>query len=309
MSRRPLVRAAALASALVIALAGIAAADTVRGDADVALAGTQNGVDLGEVAPGASVAADVGFTLTCKGLAHADRGQTVTFAPTSSTVPLDGAAGATTGAVGPVPDAWPADGEGCPYPAPVLGAATPSRVTLTVPEAPGRHTFTIFYDFALTPAGVDDAGALAGPVAVDVVVTVVEPPQPPPVEPPPVEPPPVEPPAPPPVPADVRAQFRPPLARGELTVPRWVRVLPVVFRLDPADVVSRTAPPSLALVPYRACDAKAPAGPERSVRLRAVGRGRWMGLADLRGLAGTCARLEVRVAGVVAGSARVLLRP
>ena len=300
MSRRPLVRAAALASALVIALAGIAAADTVRGDADVALAGTQSVVDLGEVAPGASVAADVGFTLTCKGSAHADKGQTVTFTATTSTVPLDGSAGATPGAVGPVPDAWPADGEGCPYPAPVLGAATPSRVSLTAPTAPGRHTFTIFYDFALAPAGLADAGALDGPVAVDVLVTVVEPAPPPPVEPPPVEP---------PAPADVRAQFRPPLARGELSVPRWVRVLPVVFRLDPADATSRTAPPSLALVPYRACDAKAPAGPERSIRLRAVGRGRWMGLADLRGLAGTCARLEVRVAGAVAGSARVTLRP
>lgn len=304
MSRRPLVRAAALASALVIALAGMAAADTVRGDADVALAGTQSGVDLGEVAPGASVAADVGFTLTCKGLAHADRGQTVTFTATSSTIPLDGSAGATPGAVGPVPGTWPADGEGCPYPAPVLGAATPSRVTVTAPTAPGRYTFTIFYGFALAPAGLDDAGALAGPVAVDVAVTVVEP-----APPPPVEPPAVEPPAPPPAPVDVRAQFRAPLARGELSVPRWVRVLPVVFRLDPADATSRTALPSLALVPYRACDAKAPAGPERSIRLRAAGRGRWMGLADLRGLAGTCARLEVRVAGAVAGSARVTLRP
>jgi len=90
-------------------------------------------------------------------------------------------------------------------------------------------------------------------------------------------------------------------------VPRWVRTLPVKFRVEPAPAT----PPTLTLVPLAGCDDRAPAsaGPERAVAVRAAGRsGDWIGHADLRDLGGGCARLEVRVGGVVAGSARVVLR-
>jgi len=293
MLARPLTRATAVAVALAIAFAGIAAADTAPGDADLVTPGPQAWRDLGTAAPGATVVADVGFVLTCKGLAHVDHGQIVTFSPGTMTVPGDGTVTATNGAVGPVPNAWPVDGEGCPNPVPSLEAATPSHVTLTAPTSPGIYTFTIMYGRSVAPAGSDDPSSLTSMSAVDLVVTVdaALPPPPPP---------------PPPPAAGPLVVFSPPLGGAELTVPRWVRTLPVKFRLEPEPATE----PTLALVPLAACGPGAAAGAERSVVVRRLGRsGTWMGLADLRSLDAACARLEVRVDAVIVGSALIALRP
>jgi hypothetical protein len=100
--------------------------------------------------------------------------------------------------------------------------------------------------------------------------------------------------------------FLAPLAGGELMVPRWVRTLPVKFRLDPAPATT----PTLVLVPLATCDGPAVGTAERSVDVRAAGKsGTWIGHADLRGLRGACARLDVRIDDDTVGSARVSLRP
>jgi len=88
-------------------------------------------------------------------------------------------------------------------------------------------------------------------------------------------------------------------------VPRWVRTLPVTFRLAPPG--SR---PAVRLVPLADCGVEAAgAGEGRELTMRRLGdSGSWRGLADLRGLGGACARLEVRVDGVLAGTVRLSLR-
>jgi hypothetical protein len=295
MLARSLTRAAVAAMALALAFAGVASADTAPGDADLAAPDPQSSRNLGTVAPGATVLADIGFILTCGWLAHVDHGQTVTFSLGTTTKPADGAVAATNGTIGPVPDSWPVDGEGCASPAPTLATATPSHVTLTAPTVPGLHTFTLFYDRSVAPAGSNDAGALTSITAVDLVVTVDDVTAPPPPPPPP--------PAPVPGPS---VTFLPPLADGDLTVPRWVRTLPVKFRLDPAPSTA----PTLALVALATCDAGAAPLADRTVAVREVGKsGAWIGHADLRGLGGACARLDVRVDGDTVGSTRVSVRP
>ena len=292
MLARSLTRATVAAVALALAFAGVAFADTAPGDADLATPDRQSSRNLGTVAPGATVLADIGFILTCGWPAHVDHGQTVTFSLGTTAVPAGGAVVATSGTVGPVPDSWPVDGDGCAWPAPTLATSTPSHVTLTAPTVPGIHEFTLFYDRSVAPAGSNDAGALTGSTAVDLVVTVDNAPPPPP---------------PPPVPAPgPSVTFLPPLADGDLAVPRWVRTLPVKFRLDPAPSTA----PTLALVPLATCDDGAATLADRTVSVREVGKsGAWMGHADLRGLVASCLRLEVRLDGVVVGSARLALRP
>ena len=293
MLARPMTRATVVAVALVLACAGVAAADTVPGDADLATPGPQSTRDLGTVAPGATVTADVGLVVTCKGLSHVDRNQTVTFAVASTTVPAGGALVVASGTAGPPPGAWPLDGDGCSSPAPTFGPATPSRVTLTAPTVLGTYTFSIFFDPSISPAGSNDAVALTGLTAVDLIVTVDAAATPPP------------PPAPVPV-VGPAVTFLAPLAGGELAVPRWVRTLPVKFRLEPALATT----PTLVLVALATCDGPAVGTAERSVDVRAAGKsGAWIGHADLRGLAAACVRLEVRLDGVAVGSARLALRP
>jgi len=290
MLARPLTRATVLAVALTVAFAGIAAADTAPGDADLLTPGPQATRDLGTVAPGATVEADVGFVLTCDGLSHVDHRQVVTFSlGAATTIPADGAVVTTSGTIGPIPDSWPVDGDGCPTPAPTLGLAAPIKVTLTAPTVPGTHTFTVSYDRSVAPAGSDDAAAVSKMTAVDLVVTVTDTPLPPP----------------PPTETGPSVTFLEPLAGGELTVPRWVRSVPVKFRFEPAPATS----PTLALVPLAACDAAAAAGPERAVAVRPAGNsGSWIGQASLAGLTAPCVLLEVRVDGAAVGSAKVTVR-
>ena len=302
MPARVAVRAVVLATAAAIALGGVAAADTAPGDADLVTPGVQASRSLGTVAPGTVLQVTVGFVLTCKGLSHVDPGQVVTFTASTIGVPAGGAASATDATLGPVPPTWPADDAGCPAPAPTLETGVPSRVTLTAPTTPGDYTFTLVYARSVTPPGLGDGSSLTSLSAVDLVVTVEA------VAPPPApDPDPTPTPAPPAAEPPVHVDFGAPLGRGVLRVPRWVRVLPVAFRLSPGAVA-----PSLAVVPLAGCSAASSAGaagPERGVPIRPAGRRGWLGLANLRGLGSACARVEVRVGPTTVGSAIVALRP
>ena len=75
MHARPLIRATVAAVALALAFAGVAAADTAPGDADLTAPGPQTSRDLGTVVPGATVLADIGLIQTCRWPGHVDHGQ------------------------------------------------------------------------------------------------------------------------------------------------------------------------------------------------------------------------------------------
>jgi len=139
-------RAAALALACLLIGATAVFADTVPADGDSVTPGNQGFVYVGEHAPGALVTTSVSFALTCAGIAHADEGQTITVAPSSVTVPLNGTASATSTTIGPVPASWTDDTFGCPSPAPTLPANGQSVVTLRMPTTPAvGYIFTVMY--------------------------------------------------------------------------------------------------------------------------------------------------------------------
>ncbi len=109
----------------------------------------------------------VDFSLTCAGLQHADEGQTVTLALSGVTVPLDGAATATSTTIGPVPASWTDDTFGCPSPAPTLPANGQSTVTLRMPTTVGAgFIYTVMYSRV-------GANGLTGLTAISFEVDVV----------------------------------------------------------------------------------------------------------------------------------------
>lgn len=161
MLRRSIYRAVRLALAGLLAFAGLASADVVQADGDAISAGAQASIDLGTVAPSAEITMSIGFLLTCANLAHADPGQTVTVSLASASVPLDGGIVAdVAGTVGPVPDGWTGDGEGCPDPAPTVATGSPGSLTVRAPSVPGSgYVFSTLWDRTLEPAGSDDGNA------------------------------------------------------------------------------------------------------------------------------------------------------
>ena len=166
MEQKRFRRAAALALVCLLIGATAVFADTVPADGD-SLAGNQNFVPLEDQAPGAIVTKNVDFTLLCGGLAHADEGQTITVAASSVTVPLNGAATATSTTIGPVPASWTDDNFGCPTPAPTLPANGHSVVTLRMPTTPGvGYIFTVMYSRV-------GANGLTGLTAISFEVDVV----------------------------------------------------------------------------------------------------------------------------------------
>jgi hypothetical protein len=178
MRHRVLARSLVSGLAAVMAMAAIAFADTVAGDADQLTAGAQASRYLGEVGPGAVLHVPIDFRLSCKGLTHVDPGQSVLLSVSSTTVPEGGSATATDGVVGPVPSTWANDTTGsasCPSPAPVpLTASTPSVATLVAPTTPGGpYDYSLMFDRTLSPAGVNDAFALTSLTAVTFSLTVV----------------------------------------------------------------------------------------------------------------------------------------
>jgi hypothetical protein len=167
MEPRTFRRAAALALVCLLICATAVFADTIPADGDAVDPGNQGFVYLGEFAPGALTTTKVDFSLTCAGLQHADQGQTVTLAVSGVTVPLNGAATATTTTIGPVPASWTDDTFGCPSPAPTLPANGQSTVTLRMPTTVGYgYIFTVMYSRA-------GANGLTGLTAISFEVDVV----------------------------------------------------------------------------------------------------------------------------------------
>ena len=174
MQLRSVRRALVLALAALLAFAGFASADSVRTDGDAVLPGNQGLVDLGQVEPSAEVSAQVAFQLVCGSLGHVDAGQSVTLTYGSATVPLAGAVvSVTSGSTAPAPDGWTPDGEGCPFPAPVVDGGTASTVTLRAPTVPDVYLYTITYARTLTPVGAADGSALSALTAISFELEVV----------------------------------------------------------------------------------------------------------------------------------------
>jgi len=165
MLRRLTRRAFALAAVTTLVFSGAVLADSVAADGDVA-SGVQTFVDLGTVAPGATVSRDVTMTLFCSGLRHVDPGQVVNLAQSEVTVPVEGGSiSATSTTVGPVPATWANDTagiSGCSGPMHVE-SSLPSHVTIVAPTTPGLdYGFSVNYGRTLTPAGVSDGSSVTG---------------------------------------------------------------------------------------------------------------------------------------------------
>ena len=153
------------AVALSMAMAGTVVADSVDGDADIVISGTQSMINLGTVAGGSTHTLDFGFDLVCKGTNHVPVGTTIDLAPTP-TAPAGGTIDATTASVGPVPDSWPAQGDPC-IGDPVLPATVRSHVTLTAPLAAGSN-YVYRVAFTGSPGG-GTSGTTMAQVALSVV--------------------------------------------------------------------------------------------------------------------------------------------
>ncbi len=180
--RHVAIRALTVGTTLSLLVATAAIADTLTADGDVVAPGNQGFVDLGQVAPGASVAVDVNFTLVCAGLAHVNPDQTLTLAQGPTGIPSDPtntASASATAVTFAAPGAgWPLDNDGCPSGA-VRTPSGPSRVTLVAPPAPGdNYQYTITWDKAFAPASADDARAISGMTIVTFPLDVVDNPPP-----------------------------------------------------------------------------------------------------------------------------------
>jgi hypothetical protein len=175
-----------LAVVMAMLVTSLALADTVEPDNDFVTTGNQTSINLGNVAPGATLTPQVSFTLVCAGNNHVDNPQSVSVAFTSagSSFPLGGSLGASTATIGAtsgdvgVPIAWPDDGSNCSSagsPAPVSDNGN-STVTIGAPNAAGNYTYTVKYSAAPTPAGSNDSSSISGSVSVTFTLTVVAPP-------------------------------------------------------------------------------------------------------------------------------------
>jgi hypothetical protein len=171
MRHRILERAAAAGVALSLVATATAFADSVRGDADTVAVGVQASRDLGEVAPGAVLAVPVGLALACSGSQHLDAGQAVVVAIDAAIVPGGGAIAMDPVTLGPVPAAWPRDGEWCSGSEPPITGT--GAVVVTAPASLGSHEYSILFSRAPTPAGSDDGMATAGTTAASLTLTVV----------------------------------------------------------------------------------------------------------------------------------------
>jgi hypothetical protein len=142
-------------------------ADTITSDGDVVTAGDQGTVNLGTVAPGATLTPKTSFTLNCTGKNHPDEGQTInlTYSSGGSTIP-GGSLSASNAAIGPIPGTWPDDTSGggstnCPSPL-TMPDNGDSTITITAPTAPGNYSYTVVWTFALAPGGSGDNSAIVG---------------------------------------------------------------------------------------------------------------------------------------------------
>jgi len=173
MNHRPLRRSIVLSLLAVLALAGTASADRLFADGDVLTPTIEGTKHLGNVSPGAEVSVDIGFVLTCVGIAHVDDGQSVVLSANGGTQPADGLiVSVTTAVLDPAPSGWADDGSGCPDPVPSLPGGAFSHVTLRAPTAPGNgYTFTVAWARSFQPTGNGDSTAL-GPSMTSINLTM-----------------------------------------------------------------------------------------------------------------------------------------
>ena len=146
MFRRPLRRAVALSLGAVLLLAGTASADSVQADSVTAVVDRAH--FLGDVAPGATVSADVHFVVTCIGLQHIDANQVVVLTGNGGTEPSDGkiiSVSSATLTLRPVDTPWATDGQGCPDPVPSYAGVAESHIVLQAPTVTGAHRFTVAF--------------------------------------------------------------------------------------------------------------------------------------------------------------------
>jgi hypothetical protein len=168
-------RAAALGLALALGAAATAVADTVMADGDALTPGVQTTVDLGDQAPGAGMALDVPFVLTCDKTSHVAAKSTLTITPIYVGTPEDGTADVTDGSIS-IPDSWPSSGADCPDPAPSTQDGTPVHLDLTAPTVLGTG-FTFDFLFAADPGtGVTNT------ISFTATLNVVDPPASPPAD-------------------------------------------------------------------------------------------------------------------------------
>ena len=86
MHRRSLGRASALATVALLAVSGLASADSVLGDANIVVDGTQGARYLGQFPASTEITVPVEFVMTCATSNHPDLGQTVALALGSASV-------------------------------------------------------------------------------------------------------------------------------------------------------------------------------------------------------------------------------
>lgn len=162
MHRRSLGRAAALATAALMALTGVVAAESWLGDGDIAEPEAQGAHYLGVFPPSVEIEVPFGFVLNCTGVNHVDAGQTATVAFDSALVSGPGGevVASTPATAGPIGASWPADGEGCPSPTPSL-TATNGTLTLRTPSIGGTgFSYDVMFTRSVTPDGNGDGSAL-----------------------------------------------------------------------------------------------------------------------------------------------------
>lgn len=127
---------------LSIAAAGFAAADVIRPPDSVLPVGSTS-IDLGVMAPGATIEYDLPLVLRCTNSTHVSPGAVITVSDGVKVVPLDGALAFASTTIGPVPHWWPATGSPCPSPASELAAAIPAKVSITAPTIGGVHAYSL----------------------------------------------------------------------------------------------------------------------------------------------------------------------
>ena len=162
MHRRSLGRASALATVAVLAVAGLASADSLLGDANIVVDGAQGARYLGAFPASTEISVPVEFVMTCATSNHPDLGQTVSLGLASALVTGPGGevVSMVPATIGPIASAWPDDGSGCPDPVPSLRSTT-GQVTLRTPSAAGvGYAYDIMFSRGVTPDGNNDPSAL-----------------------------------------------------------------------------------------------------------------------------------------------------
>src|SRR5215217_4663302 len=143
---------------LLIAIPAVALADVIVADGDTGDVVTtpQQTVELGTVAPGATVTKNASFTLQCNSAQHIEVGETLSLLFSSSsdvfnsadnTVAASGSVSAVTTNTDPlkvafpaIPSTWPSDGtNNCGTTPQTLNATDTASVTITAPTAPGTY--------------------------------------------------------------------------------------------------------------------------------------------------------------------------